>query len=475
MKSGIHTTFKLGKSSEEDTTVGALLRSRRLRQGENLEQIAKVLRIKHSYLQAIENNQHEDLPGTIYATGFIRTYAEYLGFEGEQIIKKVKAEVNELTESPKLVFPSLIPEDGIPGGAVVVIGLLIACLGYFTWYWTTSSDYFVADSVPTIPKELAKETNKQPVEPSLTANNTLVEASSAVAATTETPQTTSPNNLTPKQHLSLRSGFPKTNRNADENATAPDTPKILANELTQAETTIKKGKLPLANPRSQEFQEKIVEEKENLSTVSPLEPENADTNRPPGNQLALQKIDKIIPNETSTEVNPRKEISLDTEANKIPIASNNAAKPNPVQAAFDDNVPDTLTNLPDRENIQIAALPNAASRLSERVRIVKPSINNKPPLAFKKDSRIKIIAKNTSWIQLRNIRENRIILSKVLPTGQSYNVPNIKYLSLMTGNAGALKITVDGKTVPNIGKLGEVRRKILMEPESLKLGRAVVE
>ena len=45
----------------------------------------------------------------------------------------------------------------------------------------------------------------------------------------------------------------------------------------------------------------------------------------------------------------------------------------------------------------------------------------------------------------------------------------------MTGNAGALEITVDGEIVPEVGKLGEVRRKILMEVESLKSGQAVVE
>ena len=45
----------------------------------------------------------------------------------------------------------------------------------------------------------------------------------------------------------------------------------------------------------------------------------------------------------------------------------------------------------------------------------------------------------------------------------------------MTGNAGALEITVDGEIVPEVGKLGEVRRKILMEVESLKSGQAVGE
>ena len=93
----------------------------------------------------------------------------------------------------------------------------------------------------------------------------------------------------------------------------------------------------------------------------------------------------------------------------------------------------------------------------------------------KNTSRITITARNTSWIQLRDIRTNRMILSKVLKKDQSYQIPDRPGLSLMTGNAGALEISVDGKIVPDVGKLGEVRRKILMEVESLKLGQAVVE
>ena len=94
---------------------------------------------------------------------------------------------------------------------------------------------------------------------------------------------------------------------------------------------------------------------------------------------------------------------------------------------------------------------------------------------LKNTSRITITARNTSWIQLRDIRTNRMILSKVLKKDQSYQIPDRPGLSLMTGNAGALEITVDGEVVPEVGKLGEIRRKILMEVKRLKSGQAVVE
>ena len=66
MKSGIHPSLESGTVSEEGTSVGAYLRSCRLRQGQDLQQIANVLRIKYDYLQAIEDDRLEDLPGHIY-------------------------------------------------------------------------------------------------------------------------------------------------------------------------------------------------------------------------------------------------------------------------------------------------------------------------------------------------------------------------------------------------------------------------
>ena len=59
--------------------------------------------------------------------------------------------------------------------------------------------------------------------------------------------------------------------------------------------------------------------------------------------------------------------------------------------------------------------------------------------------------------------------------GHTYKVPAGESLSLMTGNAGALKVYVDGKAVPSLGKVGEVRRKVILQAELLRQGNAVVD
>lgn len=89
-------------------------------------------------------------------------------------------------------------------------------------------------------------------------------------------------------------------------------------------------------------------------------------------------------------------------------------------------------------------------------------------------SRITVRAKNDSWIQVREA-DNTLLITRILRAGDSYRVPNLKGLRLMTGNAGALEILVDGKPVAPIGLFGVVRRRVLLDPERLLAGTAVAE
>ena len=84
------------------------------------------------------------------------------------------------------------------------------------------------------------------------------------------------------------------------------------------------------------------------------------------------------------------------------------------------------------------------------------------------DSRILITAKAASWVQVFDPMHEDIVLSKLLVTGEKYWVPNMPGLYLMTGNSGGLEIKVDGEIVPSIGELGEIRRKVLLNPIQLQ-------
>jgi cytoskeleton protein RodZ len=62
---------------------------------------------------------------------------------------------------------------------------------------------------------------------------------------------------------------------------------------------------------------------------------------------------------------------------------------------------------------------------------------------------------------------------RIFRAGDSFRVPDEEGLTLMTGNAGAIEIMVDGAGVPAIGPFGAVRRDVALDPERLRAGTAV--
>lgn len=68
-----------------DTGIGATLRAVRNRRKIGLSQVEAATRIRARYLRAIEAEDWDVLPGDVYARSFIRTYASYLGLDGERL------------------------------------------------------------------------------------------------------------------------------------------------------------------------------------------------------------------------------------------------------------------------------------------------------------------------------------------------------------------------------------------------------
>jgi len=70
---------------------GENLRRERELRGISLEEIAATTKIKVGFLEAIENGDLARLPGGIFARGFMRTYASYLGLDADQFIAEYQA------------------------------------------------------------------------------------------------------------------------------------------------------------------------------------------------------------------------------------------------------------------------------------------------------------------------------------------------------------------------------------------------
>ena len=366
-------------SGESTEGIGALLKSHRENAGKDITTVAGSLRISVRYLEAIEEGRNDDLPGITYAVGFVRSYAEHLGLDEDEIVRRFKEETNDLSSKSELVFPKPIPEGGVPGGVILLGGAVLALLAYGIWYISTSDEQ-MASSVEPVPQRIVEETEKTGSISPQEGSKVLVDESISDA------------------------------KKPEEQVSAPD-----------ANDTKEEAVSELA---------KKADESETVNTPTAEAPASPEPVSPP-EQASEQQAQE------QTQEQPAEQVA-EEPATQTP-------EPTPA--------------------VEAQAEPQAEPQPQPVVKA--PAAGDSAP------SRITVRAKTNSWIQVRDEAEDKLMFTRLLRKGNEYNVPDRSGLTLLTGNAGALEILVDGELVPAIGETGQVRRNVLLDPEQLKSGTAV--
>jgi transcriptional regulator with XRE-family HTH domain len=75
------------EDEESQDTIGSILRRQRENKKLNLEKIAEELKIRPQYLEALEKDQFELLPGELYQRSFLKAYAQFLSLDQDHILK----------------------------------------------------------------------------------------------------------------------------------------------------------------------------------------------------------------------------------------------------------------------------------------------------------------------------------------------------------------------------------------------------
>lgn len=78
--------------------IGALIKAKRKEMQLTLKEVENSTSIRSSYLEAIEEGRINDLLAGIYAQGFIKQYAQFLGMDSEQFSSiKMSTEKHEFS------------------------------------------------------------------------------------------------------------------------------------------------------------------------------------------------------------------------------------------------------------------------------------------------------------------------------------------------------------------------------------------
>jgi cytoskeleton protein RodZ len=134
--------------------VGAQLQKARLERGEDLDTVAQYLRISPAYLAGIEEGDLSTLPGRTYALGFLRSYADHLGLDGQDLVTQIKSAVGNLTRKQRLRIHTPMPESRLPKTPILAISLVLILAVYGAWSYVGGSGERVAETVSEVPDEL---------------------------------------------------------------------------------------------------------------------------------------------------------------------------------------------------------------------------------------------------------------------------------------------------------------------------------
>ncbi len=400
-----------GQTAGELPSLCVDLRRARMTAGCELSDIASALRIRLIYLEALEEGRFGDLPGTTYATGFLRSYSEFLRLDPEEMVGRLKRETTSGTIRRDLTFPMPPKEGRNPKPWLVLVVLLLAGLVYGGWHVYSTEGKIATNLVSDVSNKLTEAAGLSNDEAVMAAV-----ATESVATEDEAGEAQS----------------------AVSNKAIPDEASIetVANSELDINTALKtvSGQTAVTGAEAGEANTPPDVARDAASSAINPQPLRSDSL---WDNAAKSQLD--APATTM-------ETALPQSGETVPMIRN--ANAQSMERA-------------NSEEFDVASASSDASDMP----VHRPSIFGEENADF----RIAIRATADSWVQIQG-PNNELLLTRILRTGEIYQVPNRSGLTMVTGNAGALEVRVDGALVDALGPIGVVRRNVSLNPETLVAG-----
>ena len=501
------------------------LHEARLRGGYNLADAAKVLRIQLQYLQALEEGRFDQIPGTAYTIGFLRSYAGFLGLDPDEIVGAFKRERSLDTGEQRLSFPSPTRDSPKPKLWLVLLVLVLAGLAYGGWQYQSTDGQIATDLVADVSTRLteavgldaadtppgeaaatatvavAPEAEPRATEPAAPADSIPAETAAveptAVEPTAAEPIPVEPTAVEPTAAASREAESAA----AEPIVTAAAEPLPATSASDQAAPEAATGDIAAAAPAAENWDEtgavpeagtivaaagtppaenepvapppaKIEAAAETGSTTpaaaDPAEPLRSDEMAAPAEPAALSApAYPAEPVDSGAETDSQRQvITAPLELVSATVGATASGEPDGGVAAAQGAPPEPTVDAPPDETSTVAAV-NEAETLSLSDSGYVPKVYGRSNL----DARVVITAADDSWVQIQG-PDNELLLTRILHTGDSYRVPDRPGLVMVTGNAGGLEVRVDDAPAPALGPLGVVLRNIALDPDRLLAGTA---
>lgn len=438
--------------------VGETLQLARERKGVDLFRAERDTKIRLRYLSALEDGAYDELPAAVYTKGFLRNYAIYLGLDPEELVERWRDEMETIRSAERVVSvapppqPIVAPRQGLTfSPSMLVAGLVAVVVVLFVGFIGVQFMRFL--EIPPVGL-----TNPQTRYTEMDAESVMLEGTSGpgssilITGPGDTPYSTAANESGEWQReVRLTAG-----RNDF---------RIIATD-------------PVTQKRSDELALTIVVPLPDVSPgVSP-------TTQPPaplqltisGPAEGLTSTDGVIVVSGSTSAarvmiasqymgaagcEPLPSIAPPTAPPTDPSASPGCS-PAPAGPQSDVTVPvggsfsEELNFLPGSWLITITGSSNAVEPVSEtRTITVSPLIVDGLQVVLQVENR-------DSWVRI--VADGRRVDGyggRTLKRGETHTITAVSEICVRSGNAGALRLTINGLEMGLLGRNGEVGNFIL--------------
>lgn len=121
-------------AAADPNSVGKTLRRARMEMKLSLEDVSAAINVRVAQLQSIEDDRIDQLPGMTYAVGFVRSYADFVKLDPQQVVKDFKKEhEGEDAAKTELKIPEPIDEDKLPSPVVIGVAALAVVIVFIVW------------------------------------------------------------------------------------------------------------------------------------------------------------------------------------------------------------------------------------------------------------------------------------------------------------------------------------------------------
>ncbi len=122
--------------------LGDLLKKVRTDKGISLDDLQETTKIRKRYLEAIEEGNYKVLPGNFYVRAFIKTYAEAVGLDPDEVLHMYKSVIPPTVPEPNIEPmrrkrrpPSSLDKLSKFASAVLMVAFLLLIVGLIYYYF----------------------------------------------------------------------------------------------------------------------------------------------------------------------------------------------------------------------------------------------------------------------------------------------------------------------------------------------------